>query len=209
MDRGVRIAVASGVLLCGVLAALVFRRDPGDNRPAPQGVYDPLVLRERIDDSTTEPADRAVTPAGMSRPGVTVVTPEATRGAFPAMAPAPGARSPVDPAGATSRWGAPVGLPIPEGPSVSVQPSPATVARTHKIVDGDTLRSLAQRYLGDADRYLEIHQANRHLLPGPELLPIGVELTIPSTAVRRPSPPVDRADTLVPVPPRASRYQQR
>jgi nucleoid-associated protein YgaU len=51
--------------------------------------------------------------------------------------------------------------------------------RTHKIVDGDTLEALASAYLGSADRWLEIYELNRHVLPSPALLPIGVQLKIP------------------------------
>ncbi len=54
-----------------------------------------------------------------------------------------------------------------------------TEPRRHKIVDGDTLLELAEKYLGDRDRYLEIYQANRDTLPSPEVLPIGIEITIP------------------------------
>ena len=52
--------------------------------------------------------------------------------------------------------------------------------RRHRVVDGDTLAQLAQRYLGDDRRYLEILCANRELLKDPGLLPIGVELIIPA-----------------------------
>ena len=51
--------------------------------------------------------------------------------------------------------------------------------RVHKVVDGDTLASLAQRYLGQADRAREIFEANRDVLPSPEALPIGAVLRIP------------------------------
>ena len=59
-------------------------------------------------------------------------------------------------------------------------PSPTEqTPRTHKIVDGDTLASLAERYLGSPQRAGEIYDANRDVLFDPQLLPIGVELTIP------------------------------
>lgn len=50
----------------------------------------------------------------------------------------------------------------------------------HRIVDGDTLSGLAQRYLGSSKRFTEIFEANRDQLPSPDLLPIGVVLRIPS-----------------------------
>jgi phage tail protein X len=65
----------------------------------------------------------------------------------------------------------------------SSYPLPATneilTPRTHVVVDGDSLSRLAARYLGDARRAAEIYELNRGLLADPELLPIGLELTIP------------------------------
>jgi nucleoid-associated protein YgaU len=52
--------------------------------------------------------------------------------------------------------------------------------RTHIVVDGDSLAKLAGRYLDDPRRAEEILELNRGLLSDPQLLPIGVELLIPS-----------------------------
>jgi len=77
-----------------------------------------------------------------------------------------------------SRWGVMLGLgPAAAGPGDG--PARARPVQIHKVVDGDTLRALAQRYLGSADRSGEIYEANRDVLPNPEVLPIGVELKIP------------------------------
>jgi len=51
---------------------------------------------------------------------------------------------------------------------------------THTIRDGDTLDGIAEQYFGDRDRVRELYEANRDVLHGPDLLPIGVELRIPS-----------------------------
>ena len=69
------------------------------------------------------------------------------------------------------------------------QPRPGPLSgpfavRMHKVVDGDTLEALAERYLGCADRAGEIYQLNRDRLLSPELLPIGVELRIPVSSVQ-------------------------
>jgi nucleoid-associated protein YgaU len=69
--------------------------------------------------------------------------------------------------------------------------------RTHKIVDGDTLPNLAQRYLGRADRYQELFERNRDVLKNPEILPIGAELRIPSS---NDAPPADTRAPLAPLP---------
>lgn len=85
---------------------------------------------------------------------------------------------------------------------------PVTPPRLHWIVDGDTLTSIAARYLGDSGRAEDIFRANRDVLPNPELLPVGRQLRIPSsTAFETPirdstqPPPVaadGRADSDVP-----------
>jgi nucleoid-associated protein YgaU len=49
----------------------------------------------------------------------------------------------------------------------------------HTIADGDTLPGLAARYLGDAQRWVEIFEANRGALSDPGILRLGVELKIP------------------------------
>ncbi len=54
----------------------------------------------------------------------------------------------------------------------------------HVVRNGDTLEGLAERYLGDPGRGLEIFDLNRDQLSNPYLLPIGVELRIPSQASR-------------------------
>ena len=49
----------------------------------------------------------------------------------------------------------------------------------HIVQNGDTLDKLAQRYLKDAGRALEIFDLNRDQLTNPHLLPIGAKLRIP------------------------------
>jgi nucleoid-associated protein YgaU len=53
-------------------------------------------------------------------------------------------------------------------------------ARSHIIVDGDSLAKLAERYLDDPQRAKEIYELNRALLSHPDVLPIGAEITIPA-----------------------------
>ena len=49
----------------------------------------------------------------------------------------------------------------------------------HVVSNGDTLEKLAQRYLGDSGRAMELFDLNRDQLANPHLLPIGAELRIP------------------------------
>ena len=49
----------------------------------------------------------------------------------------------------------------------------------YKLRDGDSLRSIAERYLGDENRFKEILRDNRHVLTnGENFLPIGEFITI-------------------------------
>jgi nucleoid-associated protein YgaU len=73
-------------------------------------------------------------------------------------------------------------------------------ARPHKIVDGDTLADLAERYLGRADRWIEIYEANRDVLPSPDVLPLGITITIPPPRTGAPVTPTARDPSLVPIP---------
>jgi nucleoid-associated protein YgaU len=54
--------------------------------------------------------------------------------------------------------------------------------RIHVVHNGDTLERLAERYLADSARALELFDLNRDLLENPHLLPIGAELRIPANA---------------------------
>jgi nucleoid-associated protein YgaU len=89
---------------------------------------------------------------------------------------------PGDAAADPQDWTSPAGLHAsgPKGEGRS--------PRVHKIADGDTLRGLAERYLGSAARFLEIYEANRGLLSSPEILPIGAALRIPARQRQGPSP---------------------
>jgi serine/threonine-protein kinase len=82
---------------------------------------------------------------------------------------------------------------LPNGANVSLHPgektdvqvvqpsSAASAPATHKVVDGDSLASLAERYLGSASRAMELYEANRNVLTRSDVLPIGAELKIPQT----------------------------
>jgi nucleoid-associated protein YgaU len=186
MDPGVKIAAASCVLLAGIFVALLFRHHAPSSGPAVPGRGDRLVLRKQSEPLAGQPApgghesrspsaDSASAAAQETGQPATVLTPTDRAEAPPALArdyPRAGAPG-------TSGWGGSIELPVASRADGSV--------RTHRIVDGDTLEALAERYLGSTDRSLEIYEANRDVLPSPGLLPIGAELRIPSA--RRAPPP--------------------
>ena len=61
----------------------------------------------------------------------------------------------------------------------------APTYRIHVVHNGDTLERLAERYLADGGRALELFDLNRDVLENPHLLPIGAELRIPGAESRR------------------------
>jgi nucleoid-associated protein YgaU len=58
----------------------------------------------------------------------------------------------------------------------------ASPYQIHVVHEGDSLERLAERYLTDSARSLELFDLNRDVLDNPHLLPIGAELKIPVEA---------------------------
>jgi hypothetical protein len=173
MDPAVKTAMALCVLLGGVCAALLFRSDRSQSATPTAGVDNKILLRYRTDTSGSSRqsgANPAIgTSSAMPERPATVVIPLDRHEPPPALSPDyPETKQPP-----SSHWGLPMGRMLPVA-AMSDQ-----AARTHRVVDGDTLESLAERYLGASARAEEIQAVNRDLLPDPKLLPIGVELRIP------------------------------
>jgi len=167
---------AAAVMLLGTGLALFFRRPAAEaDLPIPVP-SDPLVLRKQPDPRTfavANPSSAASpsrpqtgVPAEPRRLSPTIVTPADQ----PVPPPELPKTYPNDGQPASTRWGTSLSEMLPE--SASAPP-------THKVIDGDSLALLAERYLGSANRAMEIYEANRNVLSRPEILPIGAELKIP------------------------------
>lgn len=52
--------------------------------------------------------------------------------------------------------------------------------RTYKVKPGDTLSKISKEFLGDANKYMRIFEANRDKLTDPDKIQVGQELKIPS-----------------------------
>ena len=78
----------------------------------------------------------------------------------------------------------PASSPVPAiGAAASVVPSPTPA--TYEVAAGDTLKTIAQRFYGDADAWQIIYDANRQAIGAdPDALRAGTRLTIPP----RPTP---------------------
>ena len=183
MDQRIRLMTAAAVMLAGLGLALFFRRPAAEADLAIPVQSNPLVLRKQPDprsfagsESSPAGAQSRPLPAAPGEPPrslPTIVTP-ADQPAPPPELPKcyPSNGQPV-----STRWGTSLREMLPET---------ASAPPTHKVIDGDSLALLAERYLGSASRAMEIYEANRNVLAQPEILPIGAELKIPR-AVQGPS----------------------
>ncbi len=201
MDRGARVFWASLVLVMGIMIATVFRNSTG-KPPAPSelsGTGNPgTFITHRVrrlppvtrSGSASFPSGNTGKTGGDRTPpvdlalGISAGQPGDQRQWKTAPPPKLDDRYPASPS-AGSGWVPAIGLERSE--------SAAATSVVHRVQDGDTLPELAARYLGDPNRFMEIFEANRHVLASPDLLPIGVELIIPRSAPSGSShaPPTD------------------
>ena len=193
VSRGTRILVALTIVAWGLAAAFVFQRATPTRVSSEANRPESLVSRGEPAWARNEsralplPVVRLQSSASPTSPpsaAPTLLTGSAI--AFSAMdtaaAPPKLARSFPEPSEPiASRWGAMLGLTSPDRGATTQS------GKTHRVVDGDTLKALARRYLGNSDRSLEIYEANRDMLPNPEVLPIGAELRIPQSQPKSPT----------------------
>ena len=236
MDRGASVIAAVGVLVGGLAAAFLFRVDQPRGSPTVPRTGDRLVLRKQIGSpvdavppatdlapafhsmpaKATAMATAAGTrngSAGIVEPGIVepgIVEPGIVEPAVTAQTPPTLAKDyPVAGVPGTACWGTRMTLAAPNRAAL-IRGGQDRSVRKHKIVDGDTLQSLAARYLASEDDFLDIYESNRDVLPSPWVLPIGVELKIyprkveqPTTPQAAPSRQPQPKRPLVPVQPRS------
>ncbi len=178
MDQRLRLLTAAAVMFVGLGLALFFRRPSAESDLAIPVQSDPLVLRKQPDPRTFAVGESSVAAEPQPSPAVpreprhvspTIVTPTEQ----PAPPPELPKSYPDNSQPASSRWGTSLSQMLPET---------ASAPPTHKIIDGDTLASLAERYLGSASRAMEIYEANRNVIDNPRELYVGIELKIPPTS---------------------------
>jgi len=191
-----RLLAVAGVLCAGVIAAWPFRQSP--LRPAaPPAAAAPLELTLRREDvvlyaspyAETSPAVNleAIASAQINRaqvnrpssekPGTVKRTFELTN-----LAPPPPLPIAFQPAAASEPATAGDWRPISrEPPRTALRPEPSKLQqpRPYRLRDGDTLENVAERFLGNSQRAAEIFDANRDVLPRPDLLPVGKTIMIP------------------------------
>ena len=162
MSRLKKLLLVSVVLALGVGLAWPFRKGAAELAPAKQtDVPDAIVSLDAVDSS--------------SAPGRQVVAKMASTAESASTVPSQS------------------GFDLKNHAALVSQSSRATSADgaawpeeiIHIVHNRDTLEKLAERYLGDAGRALELFDLNRDQLTNPHLLPIGAELRIPVSPRRK------------------------
>lgn len=193
MDRGVKLILATAVLLAGASVAAMYRHRLPPQRLESVATAAP-VLRQWTGPQMAQPPQTETWPQRLSAETPMAPRPRATIGSAlePAAPPPKLARVyPRQDDLSDPRESASIDYGLLQGENSR----PAL--RIHRIVDGDTLATLAERYLGSADRQREIYEANRDLLSDPSVLPIGVELKIPPRGI----PPATKREDAAPARP--------
>ncbi|MCA9248080.1 MAG: LysM peptidoglycan-binding domain-containing protein [Planctomycetales bacterium] len=217
MERKRKLIVAGGIMFLGLALALMFRKHDGgqlargDTEPA-------LPLQGAVEkiDYVAAPGEK---PVEIPEP---VVTAAAKSAPAPVPAPLPAIERPhsaATPPAIAEKYDRqlfaladmrPIGdSPIAQEVSHDPPQPSSKPLRNHRVNDGDTLETIARRYLGDATRWGEIFEANRTRLADPFQLPIGATLTIPpreNEQVEWPSIQADRSpqmSIMAPIPRRA------
>ena len=67
-------------------------------------------------------------------------------------------------------------------PNRTVAPAATTAATTYTVQSGDTLSAISKKFLGNANDYMEIFNANRDQLTDPDKIKPGQVLKIPQHA---------------------------
>lgn len=206
-----RVAAGFGVIALGVCGALPFRRTADLADVIPAGPAQPglalsadVALQLPGSPATSDSAQAAS--AWEAAPPETENTERGNPSDGLSMVPLPSLPDQFQPLESGTTLASSHQGVISEPPQL---PTQVKRARRHKIRDGDTLESLALRYLDDEGRSGEIYDANRSVLNDPSLLPIGAELTIPlgdgpAVAQTQPATSSD-ASELVPLPRRFGR----
>lgn len=191
MPVGKKLAVVLTVVVAGASVALFFRKDASQLKFWQTGPEDPfgrpVERRVKTDTARTQrgPSAKAISQRGAAQRVGAAATAAISEPKGLGPDSQPRFQKNLNPVGAL--------LPPIEGVVGEDEPdsfgesnslgkrhfAPTSDATRHVVVDGDTLSSLAVRYLGRAEAYLEIFEFNRDVLASPDLLPIGAVLRIP------------------------------
>jgi nucleoid-associated protein YgaU len=217
MQRDMKIGMALGLLLVGIVGALFFRRDPEPAQTPVPPLKGGAELDRQIAEKSKAPYIKGLdefktpaTPATKNAPTNPAAKPPAYEvpgfltkqdasenravvTAKQSAAPDPIATPPApQPPPAHNRDWDPVGAGSPGKNGGSARPAGGGTdpngRRTHVTQPGETLSGLAANYLGSTTRFRELYDANRNVLRSPDDLPNGVTLVIPDSGKTNATP---------------------
>ncbi len=185
MSRAKKLLIVSFVLALGVGLAWPFRRSATELAPAKQNDVPGAIVSLGAVDSSPAPGRRVVAKVASTAENASTVPLQtgfdlenhAALVSQPSDLP-----SPKTVATGESRAARPANSSNPAYSTnrVALADNAAWPEEiVHVVHNGDTLEKLAERYLGDVGRALELFDLNRDQLANPHLLPIGAELRIP------------------------------
>jgi nucleoid-associated protein YgaU len=182
LKRAPIVLLAAAVVIGGTVVALQFRK-PAEPANGSAGWVEPSTQAPSTSSERNSPNSTPASPAFAGRveaaeenevsPGIASALAELDRKIFPSQNSALNANSAHNSASSH--------VPQPHRPidsAASLTPLESQ-EKTHRIADGDTLPKLAERYLGRADRSIELFEYNRDVLRTQDVLPIGADLRIP------------------------------
>jgi len=181
MGRGVKFAMAFAVLLVGLTVAMLYRRPAPPPKAAKPADLQQPVIRSWADPPPPQTPTEVTQATPLRHPRAMIRASIEKNEPPPRLALAyPGGGD-----SSSSLWAE-----VPDDRLLQ-RDHGRPALRIHTVAEGDTLALLAERYLGAADRAVEIFELNRRVLSSPDALPIGVELRIPP----RPAPKVEEDRT--------------
>lgn len=197
MQRDLKVGLSLGVLVLGVVGALLFRREQVSDTPQ-HTLKTARKIDERIAERSRTPymtgdvefdEDETAAAQDPNKTGKDVANGERPTHAVPPS----WLNEEEDPfqvtkndhgkfdykhgTDAASRDVIPLQPRNPARPDTQVAESGS---RTHVIQSGDSLSVLAERYLGSQGRFQEIYEANRDVLTDVNRLPVGATIVIPN-----------------------------
>lgn len=177
MERDQKIGLALGILLVGAVAAFFFRHEQPAEVSLPE-LRTAAELDQQIAQRKQAPYLQPLPPT---------FKPETTDSApTPRLSGENPAALPPDPIPLT---GDDVALDPLAGTAASPASNPASTEWTYHVVQrGETLSSIAAKYLGSASRYEEIFSLNADRLHDANDLRVGMELRVPTGVSARPAP---------------------
>ena len=170
--RKTRFLVVAAILTGGALAALPFRQPARIGVQMAASTVADITIRRKDVTALVSPHEEFSPAIGLGHASTPVVE---LSGPVPAGPDLDGLGPPPE---LPTRF-MPVSRREPVAPWRPDPPPKEAVWRKHRLVDGDNLEALAERYLGSRERAREIFEANQSVLPARDLLPIGKTIRIP------------------------------